>query len=390
MTGKLLTRYPLIRLLSAQQLDEWLAAGQEVDYDSGVTLFQENTPGAWVYLVETGRVRILRQIDQREITLGLLQPGDMFGEYALLPPGRNTATCRTALPSQLLRLPLGSLRTVLQSQKSVWKNLKNWLRLHTLLHFCRQRAFLGFISAESGLRLLDRLQPTIFPAGQTIQANGLAEDYWYLIEQGTVRLHVGDAPVAAEELGPGEAFGERGLVGSGIVSTAVALTDVRCQVLTRHDIDPTVPVRTLFGQSYEPRHQTRPEAHVWVPQLEETDCGLASLAMVGLRLGVQISVEQLRQKITPDPQGLSLQQLGSLATAIGLSWRAVRVSAARLGQVTFPAIAHLNGGHYVVLHELSEAGIVIGDPASGVVTWKVELFAQCYTGSLVLFDRPEK
>ena len=51
----------------------------------------------------------------------------------------------------------------------VWRNLKNWLRLPTVLHFCRERAFLGFMSAESGLKLLDRLKPASFPAGQTIE-----------------------------------------------------------------------------------------------------------------------------------------------------------------------------------------------------------------------------
>ena len=70
-----------------------------------MTIFQENTPGAWVYLVVSGRVRIVRQLGAREITLGMLQPGDLFGEYALLPPGHNTATCRSAAPSRLLRLP---------------------------------------------------------------------------------------------------------------------------------------------------------------------------------------------------------------------------------------------------------------------------------------------
>jgi hypothetical protein len=63
-------------------------------------------------------------------------------------------------------------------------------------------------------------------------------------------------------------FGERGLAGAGGVPTAVARTAVRCQVLTRHDIDPSAPVRSLYGQSYEPRHRERPAAHVWVPQLE--------------------------------------------------------------------------------------------------------------------------
>lgn len=386
MTANQLGRYPLIRLLSASQFADWLAEGQDYECASGVTIFQENTPGAWVYLLTTGRVRILRESGTREITLGMLQPGDLFGEYALLPPGRNTATCRTAAPTRLLRLPLATLRTALQPHKAVWANLKNWLRLHTLLHFCRGRAFLGFMSAESGLRLLDRLQPATFAEGQTIQANGLAEDFWYLIEKGSVGLNADGPPEAAEELGPDAAFGERGLAGSRHVPTAVALSEVRCQVLTRRDIDPSAPVRSLYGQSYEPRHSERPAEHVWVPQQEQTDCGLAALAMVGPRLGAQVGVEQLRQRMVPGPQGLNLQQMCNLAGDIGLHCRAVRVSVERLGQVKLPAVAHLKGGHYVVLHELSDTGVVIGDPASGIVTWKPSFLGQCYTGSLLIFD----
>jgi CRP-like cAMP-binding protein len=245
MTGKLLTRYPLFRLLSPRQLDDWLAVGQEIDCLCGFTLFQENTPGAWVHLVRAGRVRIVRQSGRREVSLGVLQPGDVFGEYALLSPGNNTATCRTAAPTRLLRLPLTPLRAVLQEVPPVWENLKNWLRLHTLLHFRRERTFLGFMSGESALRLHDRLRPTDFPAGQTIQANGLADDAWYLIEQGTVRLEASEGQVAAAvDLGPDESFGERALVGSGALPTAVAVSDVRCQVLPRHAFDPSAPARS--------------------------------------------------------------------------------------------------------------------------------------------------
>src|SRR4051794_29849624 len=127
MTHKLLA-YPLLRLLSPTQLADWLALGHDIDCAAGEIIFQENTPGAWVYLLHDGKVRIVRQSGSREITLGMLQPGDLFGEYALLPPGRNTATCRTAAPSRLLRLPLAPLRAALQAHKAVWKNLKNWLR----------------------------------------------------------------------------------------------------------------------------------------------------------------------------------------------------------------------------------------------------------------------
>jgi CRP-like cAMP-binding protein len=384
MIPELLARYPLFRLLSPGQLGDWIAAGRESDFATGETVLQENTPGAWAYLVRDGRVRILRQKGQRDITLGALLPGDVFGEYALLPPSRNTATCRTAAPSRLLCLPLEPLRTALQGMRPVWKNLKNWLRLHTLLHFQRERAYLGFLSADSGLKFLDRLRPASFPAGQTIQASGLATDCWYVIEQGKVRLQTD----AGMDLGPGEAFGERALAGRDDLPVATALSDVRCQVLERHHFDPSAPVPSKVAQSYLPRLPDRPQAHVWVPQLGLADCGLAALAMVSFRHGTPVSVEELRAKVSVSPEGLSLEQMLSLAAAHGLPCQAVRVSMNRLGQVRLPAIAHLHDGHYVVLHELGESGVVIGDPATGVLTWSVEFLARSASGALLLFDRP--
>src|SRR5262249_11166127 len=150
-----------------------------------------------------------------------------------------------------------------------------------------------------------------FPAGQAIQADGLADDCWYLIDQGTVGL-------AGEQIGPGESFGERALLGSGELPLAVALSDVRCSVLARHAFDPSAPLPSRVAQSYEPRLPGRPAAHVWVPQVEKADCGLAALAMVALRCGVPLSVEELRRKVTPGPEGVSLQVLRRLAGEVGL------------------------------------------------------------------------
>jgi CRP-like cAMP-binding protein len=388
MAPQQLGRYPLFRLLSPGQLDDWVAAGQEFTCATGETIFQENTPGAWVYLIREGRVRILRESGGRELTLGILGAGDVFGEYALLPPGQNTATCRAASPAHLLRLPLAPVRAAVQGLKPVWKNLKNWLRLHTLLHFRRERTFLGFMSAGSALKLLDRLEPAAFPAGQTIQANGLAVDTWHLIEQGTVRLHTGEWEAVSVDLGPGDTFGEGGLLGSGGLPTATARSDVRCSVLARHDFDPTAPIPSKVAQSYEPRLPARPAAHVWVPQLEEADCGLAALAMVGRRFGARVSVEGLRAQAAPGPEGLSLQQMQKLAAENGLCCRPARVSADRLGQVSLPVVAHLSNGHYVVLHEMGEAGVVVGDPEMGIVSWSADYLGQRYSGALLLFDPP--
>lgn len=389
MTARLLLRYPLLRLLSPAQLHDWLAAGQQVDCPAGQTLIQENTPGAWVHLVLSGRVRILRQSGRRELTLGMLQAGDIFGEYALLPPGNNTATCRTAATTRLVRLPLEPLRGWLAALPAVTQNLKNWLRLHTLLHFHRERSFLGFMSGESALKLHDRLLPSSILAGQTIQATGLAEDTWFLIDQGTVRLHPGGAPDSATtEIGPGDSFGEPALLGASALPTAVAVTDVRCLALTRPVFDPAAPARSRVAQSYEPLTPARPEEHVWVPQRDKSDCGLAALAMVARRLGLAVGVAELRDKVALAPDGLTLQQLRELAAHIGLPCQSACVGLDRLGQVSPPVIAHLSTGHYIVLHEFCAAGVVVGDPATGIVTWNRAALAQVYSGAMLLFGHP--
>jgi ABC-type bacteriocin/lantibiotic exporter with double-glycine peptidase domain len=62
------------------------------------------------------------------------------------------------------------------------------------------------------------------------------------------------------------------------------------------------------------------------------------------------------------------------------------VSVDRRGQAYLPAVAHLSDGHSVVLHELGAGGVVVGDPATGIVTWNWDFLTRAYSGALLLFD----
>ncbi len=56
------------------------------------------------------------------------------------------------------------------------------------------------------------------------------------------------------------------------------------------------------------------------------------------------------------------------------------MDSARLGEV-----AHLSEGHYVAVYATGPGGVVVGDPASAVVTWSVAFFRQCCSGNLLVF-----
>lgn len=379
-----LCRYPLFSLLPLARMESWITSGKEVDFATGETILQEGTAASWACLVLSGRVRVLRvTASRREVSLGDYQSGEVFGEYGLLSPNRNTATCRASSPTRILRLPLGELANAIGANLQLRANLKSWLRLHGLLGYLRERAFLGFMSAGSALTNLDLLKPAQFAAGISLQADGLDSDRWYFIDSGQVTLESGAEP--SRTLGPGDCFGARALMGIPDLPHAVATTDVACQYLHRDAFMPGVSKshHSTF-QSILPALGLNWRHKVWIGQREEADCGLACLAMTARVLGRILSLDDLRQRVQLGPAGLNLLELKRLAEAVGLRGQAIRVEPERLGEVNLPAIAHLRDGHYVVAFDRSAEGVIIGDPASGVTTIHENSFSHSWSGNLLL------
>jgi CRP-like cAMP-binding protein len=235
------------------------------------------------------------------------------------------------------------------------------------------------MSAPSGLALLDHLHPVTFAAGETIQADGLAADRWFVVEQGRVR-------VAADELGPGDCFGERGLLWGARVPAAEAVTAVHCLSLPRTGFDPPPDGGLDQGvQTLPPQGASPSRAFAWVGQEEAADCGLAALTMIARTLGVAVPLAELRRRVRLTVAGLTLSDLMRLGRALGLNCRAARIDPGRLGELTPPAVAHTTDGHYVVVYECGERGVVVGDPASGLVTLSAATFRQQCSGHLLLF-----
>ncbi len=380
-------RYPLFALLEPAWLTAWFSSGERLTVQTGEVLFQAGTRGRHVYLLEDGKVRVLRAAKAGEVSFGAYQPGDVFGEYALLPPGLNTATCRAAGPARLLRLPLPPLREALAGRPEVWNNLKKWLRLHALLGYRRGGLFLGFLSATSLLPLLERFAPVSFKAAHTIQADGLSADCWFVVESGSVGLHArGAEPVV---LGPGDSFGERALLAGQELPVAVAHADTSCLVLAREAF-----LRSLSAgggaslQTYQADLPADRRMFPWVGQQEATDCGVAALAMVARYHGLAAPVEALRASIELSPRGASLQALQRAAEGLGLRAQAARVGHDQLPAVRLPAVAHWGEGHYVVLYALSLHGALVGDPAAGVVTLSLAAVQRAWSGNVLLLAPP--
>jgi len=100
-----LSRVPLFKRLDAQELEHLAQEVDQVNYKAGDTIFHEHDRGDALYIVEEGRVRIwVMDEDVHEVTLAELNPGDFFGELAVLDRGERSSSATAITDIHLHRL----------------------------------------------------------------------------------------------------------------------------------------------------------------------------------------------------------------------------------------------------------------------------------------------
>ncbi len=102
---EMLAQTPLFGEVPAPLLDELAAKTRGVHIDAREVLFSKGDPGDRLFLVASGLIRIgVLSAEGREVTYGMIRPGEMFGEIAVLDGGPRTADATAMETSELLAL----------------------------------------------------------------------------------------------------------------------------------------------------------------------------------------------------------------------------------------------------------------------------------------------
>lgn len=156
---------------------------------------------------------------------------------------------------------------------------------------------------------------------------------------------------------------------AGFLVALVALTG--CQLPYTGGARPVNP--TTLGTDWYRAASTQV-----VRQRQETDCGLAALAMVASAWGRHWSVAELNQKLPPNDRGTKLGALRDLAASRGLEAYAIQGSSTDLERelshgrpvmlgLLLPYDRNHNASHYEVAVAIrpQDGAVVTIDPASG-------------------------
>ena len=126
-----------------------------------------------------------------------------------------------------------------------------------------------------------------------------------------------------------------------------------------------------------------------VMQMEATECGAASLAMVLAYFGRWLPLEQVRLDCGVGRDGSNAGNLLKAARTYGLKAQGYRCSLDGVKKMSFPLIVHWNFNHFVVLCGFKKEQAVLCDPGRGRVTVTMKEFDEAFTGIALTFEKSE-
>jgi CRP/FNR family cyclic AMP-dependent transcriptional regulator len=98
-------RAPLFAALDEDAAAELLASMEPAHVERGEELFAEGDAGDRVYVVLSGKIKLVRGWpDGRENLLAVLGPGELFGELSVFDPGPRTSSARAVSEADLIAL----------------------------------------------------------------------------------------------------------------------------------------------------------------------------------------------------------------------------------------------------------------------------------------------
>ncbi|WP_158301701.1 peptidase domain-containing ABC transporter [Paenibacillus mesophilus] len=424
-----LDRIPLFDVFTSEE--KLLLAGQfqQATFAMGQTIVDRDGSADSFYIILTGQARKIGvNAAGKETNLGLLQPGEHFGEHSLLD---DTAVppyiIRASTDVEVLKISRRHIKDMVVQHPAIYKYFHDYISSDIIRSFLKNNTVLTHVDHAALRSLLDRLEVRNFEPGDCLVREGDAGDAFYIVKTGSALVEKGAEAAVVNRLYPGDFFGELALLtGEARKATIRAAEPVTVFRLAKTDFDELIQKYPVILESIRriSAHYTakamvmveapeqaeaaglpdaadtaaasepsaRLAAKPWerwswrrkypvLMQQNEMDCGPTCLTMIARYYGLNASVNRMRERCNVGAEGTSMLGLIETLESLGFEAKGLKTTPPLLHELPTPFIAHWNGNHYIVVYEVGERSLVIADPALGYIdTIPLDSFGSHWTG----------
>ena len=136
MIADFLKSVPLFVEFDAEELDQLRRALVPTHFGPGDVILQEGNANRALHIVRSGRIRVTRQVHEREVSLCDLGTGQTFGELSIIEDGVASASLKAVTETEVLSISMNDLAQFLrdkpQAAAKFWREIAVDLRRRLL------------------------------------------------------------------------------------------------------------------------------------------------------------------------------------------------------------------------------------------------------------------
>jgi CRP/FNR family cyclic AMP-dependent transcriptional regulator len=115
----MLATVPLFSSLSRHDLQNLTVGARERTYAAGETILDQGAPGAALFIITEGKVRVFQKTDAGERDLRVMSRGEVLGEYSVLTDLPRTASVVAMEPTKAILIPSWDFRAALNKNPEI-------------------------------------------------------------------------------------------------------------------------------------------------------------------------------------------------------------------------------------------------------------------------------
>jgi CRP-like cAMP-binding protein len=124
---------PAFAALDDQTLLRIVGASANLVWSENRVIFEKGSAAEALYIILSGRVQIVHEVDGAEVVIATLEPGDFFGELSLLLHTVHSKTARALEETELMVLPKDYFQEFLASNPDLADHFRRKLESRLLV-----------------------------------------------------------------------------------------------------------------------------------------------------------------------------------------------------------------------------------------------------------------
>jgi len=231
----------LFKNLSPEEFQSVYRKLRSVKIPAGLKICREGEIGDSIFIIAQGEAEVTKKNPKgEERLLARLLPGQFFGEFAYFQDGARSATVEAVSDLELLEISRPDMDEIVKQYPQVKEVMLEFYKQRILDNLLALSPLTSILGSEDRKKLIDKFQLKEIEAGRTIVKEGDPGDAMFLIKSGKAEVTTTDPKdkrkLTLARLGPGEFFGEVGLIkNKPRTATITALTPVELLVITKQN-----------------------------------------------------------------------------------------------------------------------------------------------------------